>query len=163
MNRRGHLGTLLLVFGALILVSVSLFVMYDFGSEVDKHKSELRAVTSKSDALHKFLLKDFENMVFESITLSKGKNELEFEKNFNESFKSIAFREREKKVRNINTNLYAQISLGNYSLKFVELSGKYELVVGDVFEKTDFENHEIKYLYSVKVIFDKEKIYSVYI
>ena len=41
MNKNGHLGTLLLVFGALILVSYSLYMMYSFNSNLSKSKIEL--------------------------------------------------------------------------------------------------------------------------
>lgn len=152
MNKKGHIGTLLLVFGALVLVVFALYSMISFNSDLSKKKAELRASSDFAEASHKFVLKGFEDILGKSISDSKSSSE--FEKSFNTSLKKYA---SEKRESGLNTNIYAKMVLGDYSL--ILKDGKYELMIFDVFENYNMNNNEVRYSYSLKVIFDKNKVY----
>lgn len=162
MNRRGHIGTLLLVIGALILVVSALYVMTRFGDDVSRVRSEMRSLSGKSSAVHENVLIDVEKIVNDAFVLSKDKlanfGDSEFEKLFNKSLKNLAGQER---VSGLNMNVYARIALGNYSLNFDSVSGKYDLVVYDVFEQTNVENNNMRYVYNLEILFDKDHVISV--
>ena len=155
MNRRGHLGTLLLVFGAFILVGYALHAMLSFGGDISKIKAELRALSGKSVAVHKDVLINIEKMVFKAIASSTS---VDFEKTFNECIKKLA---EEKRASGLNMNVYAKLALGNYSLTFDSVTAKYTLVVNNVFEQTAVENNNVRYLYNLEILFDKSHVISV--
>jgi len=154
MNKKGHIGTLLLVFGALVLVVFALYSMISFNSDLSKKKAELRASSDFAEASHKFVLKGFEDILGKSISDSKSSSE--FEKSFNTYLKKYASEKRESGLSN---NLYAKLSLGDYSLTLKD--GKYELIVSEVSENYNLDNNEVTYAYSLKAIFDKTKVNSV--
>ncbi|MBM3232218.1 hypothetical protein FJZ21_02475 [Candidatus Pacearchaeota archaeon] len=160
MNKKGHIGTLLLVFGALVLVVFALYSMISFNSDLSKKKAELRAISDKSESTHKFTLKFVSVMINDSLneSLSKGTvfGNNDFEVKFNESFRKLA---DAKRGGEINTNIYAKIALGDYSL--VLNDGKYQLMIFDVFENYNSNNNEVRYSYSLKVIFDENRVYSL--
>jgi hypothetical protein len=60
-----------------------------------------------------------------------------------------------------NNNAYARLSLGNYNLSFND--GLYTLTASDIFEDSKYSNNEIRYSYSLNVLFDKNNVISVYI
>lgn len=153
MNRRGHIGTMLLVIGALILVVSALYVMTRFGDDVSKVRSEMRSLSGKSSVGHKDVLVSVEKMVLMAVDSSTS---VEFEKIFNESIKKFA---EEKRASGVNANVYAKIALGEYSLNFDGTN--YVLIVNNVFENTGVGNNEVHYIYNLRVLFDKSSVISV--
>lgn len=157
MNRKGHLGTLLLVFGALILVGYALFVMIGFNGNINEKENELKELSDKSSFTHEqILLESVKEMVLESVEVSKDNNADEFEKSFNDFFMELALQER---ASGLNTNIYAKISMGDYSLDFD--GSKYELIIYDVFENYASGLNEARFLYSLRVLFDRERVISI--
>ena len=162
MNRKGHIGTALVPLLALILVINALFVMDSFNGDISKVRAEIRATMNKVSVEHKFVKSTLNETIIKSIDLSKDKlanfGDSDFEKTFNESIKMLA---EEKRASGLNTNVYAKIALGEYSLSFDSISGKYTLIVNDIFEQTNVANNEARYNYNLKVLFDMEKVISV--
>lgn len=153
MNRKGHIGTALIPFLFLVLIVNALIVMYGFSSEVDKTKAPVRLLIGKSYEGHENILNWINKSVTESL-LSVDKT------NFENSFKS-KFSELANGIRDseLNTNLYAKIALVDYS--FVLDDGRYNIVVKDVFETNVIENNEMKYNYSLTVLFDDSKVLDI--
>lgn len=154
MNKRGHVGTIMLVIGALFLVIVSLFMMVSSNTDLSLIRSELRASSDFAEANHKYLLSSINKIVVDSI--NESNNSSDFEKSFNESLKKYA---SDQRASGLNNNLYAKLSLGQYSL--LSEAGNYELVVSDISEKYNLNNNEISYSYSLKIIFGRDKVISV--
>jgi hypothetical protein len=154
MNRQGHVGTILLVIGAFILMVFALYTMISNNTDLTKIKTELRNPTDQANVNHEFILKNAYNIINQSAFESK--NALDFEKSFNELVRKYAFDLRES---GLNTNLYAKLSLGNYSLTSNE--SNYEILISDVKENYNLGNNEIMRSYSLKVIFDKDGIVSL--
>ena len=153
MNRKGHIGTFLMPIIALVLVVNALFVMITFNEDISKARAEIRASTSKMIAEHQLVRFNLNKSISDSI-LGADKND--FEKTFNESLKDASLKYRTSET---NTNLYAKLSLGDYSLTLKD--GKYELIVSEVSENYNLDNNEVTYAYSLKAIFDKTKVNSV--
>ncbi len=154
MNRSGHIGTLLLVLGALVLVGVALFNMVNFSGDVSKIREELHLLSNEFIAVHEYNLLNIEMLVSKSIVSSK--NSMDFEDAFNVSLKSLAGLER---VAGLNTNVYAKLALGNYSLNFDGVN--YTLVINDIFEQTNVKNNEGRYIYNLHVVFSKASVISM--
>ncbi|MGV8131689.1 MAG: hypothetical protein ACP5N7_06340 [Candidatus Pacearchaeota archaeon] len=161
MNRRAHVGTVLLVIGAFLLVIASLFMMVSSNTDLSLIKAELRSSSDFAHVSHEYLLDSTNSIIVKAV--SESKDSLEFEKSFNESLKKYA---NEKRASGLNTNLYAKLSLGDYSVVFKD--GKYELLVTGIFENYNFKGNEIGYSYSLNVVFDragfismKESLYKV--
>ena len=136
-----------------MIVINALFVMWTFGKDLGKSKAEIRAMTSKALAEHKLIEKNVREIVAEAIKLSDKNN---FEESFNKSVKDIANRER---FSGLSTNIYARFAHGEYTLSFDNIN--YVLTVNDVFENGLYGVNEVKYNYSMIVIFDKERVISV--
>lgn len=154
MNRQGHVGTVLLVIGAFLLVIASLFMMVSSNTDLSLIKAELRQSSDFAQASHKHLLDSIKEIIVSSIDGSKSS--LEFEKSFNESLKRYS---TEKRASGLNTNLYAKLSLGDYSLTLKD--GKYEIIVSGIFENYNLNNNEITYSYSLRIDFDKAGFISM--
>lgn len=154
MNKKGHVGTIMLVIGAFLLVVSSLYFMLSSNTDLSLIKAQLRSSSDFVDVSHSYLIKDIKNIIDNSI--NESNSSINFEMSFNESLKKFA---SEKRTSGLNNNLYAKIALGNYSLQLID--GKYNLIVPDVFENYNFDNNEITYSYSLKVVFDKEKVISI--
>ncbi len=154
MNRRAHVGTVLLVIGAFLLVVTSLFMMVSNNTDLTLIKSELRASSDFASASHDYLINDVKDIIGKSIGGSKGS--IDFEKSFNESLKKLA---NEKRTSGLSNTLYAKLVLGDYSL--LKIGENYEIVVLDVFENYDLNNNEVTYSYSLKVVFDSERVISI--
>ncbi|MEK6915242.1 MAG: hypothetical protein AABW89_01715 [Nanoarchaeota archaeon] len=153
MNRKGHIGTALMPFLFLVLIVNALIVMYGFSSEVDKTKAQIRALIGESYAGHENILNWVNKSVTESLLVA-DKND--FEDSFNLSFKKLA---DEKRGSELNTNMYAKIALGEYSL--FKDGDKYIINVKDVFESSNVEYNGVKYSYSLTVLFDDSKVLDI--
>lgn len=159
MNRKGHVGTIMLVIGALLLVISSLFMMVSSNTDLTLIRSELRASSDFAEASHDYLIKDIREVL--NKLLSESRNSTNFEVSFNASLKKYA---SEKRSSGLNNNLYAKLALGDYSL--LSSDGKYELLISEISENYNLNNNEIKYSYSLKIVFNKdgeisvEKIYT---
>lgn len=150
MDRKGHIGTMLLPFIALILVVNALVVMHVFNGNIDEEKAQIRIVSDKAFVGHELVFNSLNESVSESISNS---NKEDFELSFRNLLKDSV-----EKLRNsgVNTNIYAKLAVQDYSLDLS--NGVYELMVKDVFENYDNFNNEVSYKYSIRVLFDMDKI-----
>lgn len=153
-NRRGHVGTILLVIGAFLLVIFALYAMISSNSDLDLIKAELRSASDFAEANHKLVLMNSREIV--NLSLLDSNSSSNFESDFKESLKKHA---SDKRVSGLSNNLYAKFSLGDYSL--ISKNGNYEIIVSDISEKYNLDNNEISYAYSLKITFDKNKVISV--
>lgn len=154
MNRRGHLGTVLLVFGALILVGYALFTMLSFEGNTREKNNELNIFSEMIKINHELAMMNINESVMDSIRLSKNSDN--FKDSFDKNLKKSASSKRDSTQ---NTNLYAKIDLGEYSLYFDGTN--YVLTIENIFEDTTIKFNEAKYNYSLIILFNKEGIISV--
>lgn len=153
MNRRGNIGTLMLVFGALILVIYALYVMISFNGSIGKNRNELRDISDKAEISHEAILDNVNKIVLSSIQAST--NSVNFEKSFKESLNVVALPYRNS---GLNNNVYAKLAVGDYSLHFD--GSKYVLNASGMFEIYKSGQNEIRYDYSLDVLFDKTRVIS---
>ena len=73
MNRRGHLGTVLMVLGALILVGYALMVMFNFEGNTHEKNNELNIFSEMIETNHELAMMNINELVMDSIRLSKNK------------------------------------------------------------------------------------------
>lgn len=159
MNRRGHIGTALMPFLALILIVNALFIMQDFNSDISKKRAELRAFSDKSGAEHNAIIEIVKSSILESIATasSGGLDRADFEEAFNKTLREIINPQR---ISGINTNVYAKIANGEYAIS-KNAAGNYVLIVNGVFDKSSFAVNEATYYYSIEVVFDRTKVLSI--
>ncbi|MEK6909045.1 MAG: hypothetical protein AABX23_03275 [Nanoarchaeota archaeon] len=151
MNRGGNIAVILTPFLAFILIILALFNMITFNGDIYDQKANLQILTSKSEASHRLFEESLKEIVLLSITDSKDSTD--FLTSFNESLKRLGL---EKRLSGLNTNLYAKISLGDYSIEQTALG--YKLVVSDVFEDYVVSNNEMRYSYSKVILFDVDVV-----
>jgi len=151
MNNKGQIGSVLMVFGALILVVIALLAMLSFKEGVDNSRIQLKSLSESAIAKHNYLKNDFNSLVLESIESSKESNN--FENSFNESLKELA---EAKRSSNQNNNFYAKLALGDYSLSFE--NGNFRIIIFELFEDYSVKNNELRYNYSFNILFNKEGI-----
>src|SRR3989344_1389917 len=154
MNRRGHIGTMLMVFGALILVINALLVMQSFKFDISKTRADFRLTADKLEGIHEYIIKNVKNLTEEAIFISK--DSADFENSFNNSLKVLAEKER---MNGLDANLYAKLALGQYSLNFDGVN--YALVVDGIFEQVIVEKNEAKYNHNLKILFNKTAVISI--
>lgn len=154
LNRRGHLGTILLVIGTLVLVVYALFALQDTQGNASSIRQELHPLTTNALTLHRVVQLSVRDMVNEAIVTSRDASD--FETLFKSKLQELA---RSRQSPTQTTNMYARIANGKYSLTFAD--GRYVLVVNDIFEKTVAGYNEVVYKSSLEVIFDKTKVISV--
>jgi hypothetical protein len=112
MNKRGHVGTLLLFFGALVLVGVALFSFVSFNNDVKSISGDIDIVVNQINFAYRFNEIVFDEMADEAFGMSEG--ELEFEKVFRENFEGIA---RERKLNDGVTDIvFDRIESGKYEV-----------------------------------------------
>tara|TARA_Y100000310_G_scaffold83835_1_gene80473 strand:- start:521 stop:991 length:471 start_codon:yes stop_codon:yes gene_type:complete len=132
LNKKGHIGTMMMFFGALILVGVALFSFATFSDGTENEKTNLNNLVSEFEFKQKYIVIVFEDMVEEAITEAKGKTN--FEEEFEISLKQIAERRRNPEI----SNLFGKII--NEPLEINGLDGNYFLIVEGVF--AEFEKGE---------------------
>ncbi len=158
MNRKGHIGTLLLVVGALILVTTALYSFYSFGGKVKLKDSEFKGLSLEAKQ-NNFLIKEGVNkIVLGSIVLSK--NSVEFELAFNNSLRTLAQNERISDKYTDN-NVFAKLANLDYSL--INNGFQYTLEVNGLFYKVKSSDslNIINRDFGLKIVFTKEKVVSV--
>jgi len=154
MNHKGHIGSMMMALGASILVIYALMVMVNFERNISKESLELSILSEINKLNHESNIDNLRTIIFQAIINSKETDN--FEELFNESLKSLADSQRTKSQ---NTNLYAKLALGDYSLTFDGTN--YILIIKDIFQETTRAMNEIKYSYSLSISFNKEGIITI--
>jgi hypothetical protein len=157
LNKRGHIGTTLLVFVAFILIVVTLFVFVSFDNEVGRRGQLVREIHSGYDYEGRYLEKDLRVFIKSAIL------DLKESENFKEDFlialkKFAGEKDRGNSGNNFRTNLYGRIiNVG----KVEEVgTGIYDLVIEGVFIEKKTEAVVLKTTFDLRVRFDMGKIIS---
>lgn len=150
LNKKGHIGTTLLVFGALILMVLTLFTFVSFDDEVEARMDLFKEIHKSGDFESKLLERGFK--VFISGEILNLKNSLNFEDDFKKSFEKYAGKKRGK----LDTNFYGKIVNGDY--KFIEDKGNYTLILEDLFLKKETDKIVMKKNFGFVVEFDRKMI-----
>lgn len=149
-NRRGHIGTLLMVFGALFLVVVALFNFAGFKDNAAETKKELRKISIKVDYDFALLSRALKSVLLKSVEEAKDSND--FKLKFEERLKENAKLER---TSSTNNSLFAKLDLGEFT---VEKSGEeYLLKVNELNIKNENGLNEVIQRFDLNVKFDKNK------
>ena len=134
MNKKGHVGTLLLFFGALVLVAAALFSFVSFKNDFDYRADELVILSNQIDFAQKYIEYVFEDMVDKTLA------------NIDDNFDEDVFRanfERIAKERNLNDGVaddfYAKIERGEYEVDLEEN----KIVIEDVKISAEAGENEI--------------------
>ena len=160
MKRRGHLGTLALVFGALFLVGFAIYSFYGFSENVGKIRSQLRGIAFEAPHAKYLILETVRGLVEGSHADSFAS--ANFEKDFKDKLKILSEKEREAwrlRSEKIETNVFAKFVNGEYNLRIE--NGKYIMEINDLFYKLNSGDNEAGSLFSLKVILTKEGVLSV--
>jgi len=150
LNKRGHIGTMMMFFGALILVGVALFSFVTFSDGTENEKINLNNLVSEFEFKQKYVVIVFEDMVEEAITEAKGKTN--FEEEFEISLKQIAERRRAPEI----SNLFGKII--NEPLELNEINGNYFLIVEGVFAEFEKEESNIRRKINFEIEFNENGI-----
>lgn len=158
MNRKGHIGTLLLVLGALVLVTAGLFAFSSFGNKIKLKDAEFRGLSLESKQMDSLVKNGVREIVSKSILSSKDSSD--FELSFNNSLKRLSEIERIGSTYSDN-NVFAKIAKLNYILK--NEGSNYTLEIKDLFYAVKSEDglNVITRNFALRVIFDKERVVSV--
>tara|TARA_Y100000310_G_scaffold220179_1_gene221645 strand:- start:369 stop:842 length:474 start_codon:yes stop_codon:yes gene_type:complete len=152
LNKKGHIGTTLMVLGALVLVIATLYSFAIFGDKTGEERAKLNKFISDFSFEQKYVSIVFEDMIEEAIIEAREKEN--FEKEFRISLKQIAERRRDEKRK---TNLFAKII--NEPLDLTEREGDYVLVLDGVFVKFEEDKSVIERKFDFKIEFSKSKIF----
>lgn len=165
MNRKGHIGTILMVFGALLLVGVALYSFYGFKNDITSLDADFRGISIESRDMRNIIFNYMKTIVQESIVQSKESNV--FEETFKNKLKEISKSAMEKESftksdENIR-KMFDKISRGDFTLEHFE--GSYVLSVKDLSYSINTENsvNSINYNFDIVSKFNKEKIESLII
>ena len=158
MNRKGHIGTLLMVLGALILVSVALFSFNSFGKVVEQRQFELRGLSLEAKQMERLVNNGVEKIILE--TINSVKTSQNFETDFKIKLKELAEIER-KDIEYLDNNVFAKLVNSEYSL--IKEGENYILLLENLFysAKSPDGLESITRNFSLHVIFTKEKILVV--
>ena len=153
LNKKGHIGTTLMVLGALVLVIATLYSFAIFSDKTGEERENLNEFISSFSFEQKYVPIVFEDMIEEAIMEAKEKEK--FEEGFRISLKQIAERRRDEKRK---TNLFAKII--NEPLDLTEREGDYVLVLDGVFVKFEEDKSVIERKFDFEIIFNGAEIIS---
>jgi hypothetical protein len=146
-NKRGHIATTLLFFGALVLVAVTLFSFVSFSDDIDDVGKEFEDLSKAgfSEDYVRYLFDDMVKKANEDIDLDPSVENENFEDEFMKSFEKIAL---ERNLDDgISDVLFDKIEKGEYdvNLERVEIKGL-EFVI-------EAGNHVVRRKVDLKFIF----------
>jgi len=153
LNKRGHIGTTLMVLGALVLVIATLYSFAIFSDKTGEEKEKLNEFFSSFSFEQKYVPIVFEDMIKEAI--DEAKSEEDFMIGFGSSLKKIAERRRDETRK---TNLFAKII--NEPLNLSKRENNYFLVLDDVFVKFEEGKNVIERKFNFEIVFNETKIVS---
>ena len=153
LNRRGHIGTTLMVLGALVLVIATLYSFAIFSDKTGEEKEKLNEFISSFSFEQKYVPIVFEDMVEEAI--EEAKFEEEFSESFKKYLKKIAERRRDEKRK---TNLFAKIV--KEPINLTERGNNYVLILDEVFVKLEEDKSVVKRKFNFEILFNRAGIIS---
>ncbi len=154
MNRRGHIPSVLMVFGALILVVFALYSFYNFSEGVNERRNQLRNLDHASDNQHLLVVRTIYGSVKTSVDFAKDSPD--FKIAFKSKLKEVV---QEYRSSGDYGNIFSKITMEDYSLELV--AEKYVLTIKDIFYKISTEKNEAVRKGDLKIVFDKQEFVSV--
>jgi hypothetical protein len=158
MNRRGHVGTVLMVFGALLLVMAALYSFYGFKTEIRLLDADFRGLSLQTRDIRYLFSNKITILVSESVKLST--NSVNFKEDFRKNLMELSKKERDS-FKEIQNNVFAKLVNGQFT---VEPSGEiWVLSVKDLFFSLNAENSvsSSEYKFNIESNFDKQKVISL--
>ncbi len=130
MNRRGHIGTVLMVFGALLLVGVALYSFYGFKENIKSIDAEFRGLSLEMWDFRNMILNYMNVLISESIKQSNPNN---FEETFKDKLKELTISGGGKNTDNsyefVKNNVFAKIVDGEFTVEKFDDVGNYLLSI----------------------------------
>ena len=149
MNKRGHIPTIMLFFGALILVIVTLFSFTNVKNELGGESEDFNILVQEIDFKKKYISAVFEKIVEEAV---ESTDKLKFEESFSVTFEKISDR-RDPKDGSFG-NFFGRIRNEKYTIN--KENGIYTLTIEDVFVSSNVEKNEMKRTFPLSIRFNKE-------
>jgi len=153
LNRKGHIGTTLMVMGALVLAISTLYSFAIFSDGTTEEREKLDDFFSSFSFEQKYVPIVFEDMVKEAI--EEVNHDGEFSESFEIYLKKIAERRRDEERK---TNLFAKII--NEPLDLIKKETTYVLVLEDVFVKFEEDKSVIERRFNFEIEFSEFEIIS---
>ena len=156
LSRRGHAGTVLLVFVALILIGVALYTFVTFKNTISVDASALQKLSNDVAYSRVFVRGAFEISARDA-HLTALRDGASFEPAFRARMTQLA--EQQRETWKNKTNLFGELSTGDYTISHVV--GSYVVTVPDVFVTQTSEKTELHYTTTLTVslpdTLDKQK------
>ena len=149
LNRRGHLGTMLMVFGALILVGAALYGFATFNDKSGGAEEDLTKLIFGFDFNKRYIENSFKIMV----RISAGEvGEGDFEKLFCEKVKEKA---KSKRVLwKEKTNFFGKVE--EEKCELIDLGdGKFKYEVKDIFVESKVGSNKLKKEFDLSLGFER--------
>ncbi len=169
MNRRGHIGTILMVFGALLLVGVTLYSFYGFKDDIKSLDAEFRGMSIEMEDTRDKIGNYMTTLIFESIKqASLNKFEEDFKNKLKELTKIEVGQEDFKKsfknlFENIRDNVFVKIIDGEFKVEKFGDTESYILSIKNLSFSVNPKDREksvssIDYNFSITSKFNKKEI-----
>ncbi len=169
MNRRAHIGTILMVFGALLLVGVSWYSFYGFKEDIKSLDANIRSLSVEVRDTRNIILRYMRTFILESIEKSKDSNN--FEETFKIKFKELTASEMnkdyfqkpiEKSFEDVRDKVFAKIVDGKFNVLADERES-YVLSIKDLSFSVNTRTNEqsvssIDYNFNIYSKFNKSEI-----
>ena len=152
LNRKGHVGTILMVLGAIVLVVTTLFSFSIFSEITGGEKIKLNYFISEFSFEQKYSSIVLKDMVREAILEAKEKEN--FEKEFENELKKIAERRRSPEI----SNLFGKII--NEPFELTKLNNNYIWTMDEVFINVEQDKSYIERKFNFKIEFNKSQTIS---
>ncbi|PIN89125.1 hypothetical protein COU60_04645 [Candidatus Pacearchaeota archaeon CG10_big_fil_rev_8_21_14_0_10_34_76] len=155
LNRRGHIPSAFLLVGAIVLVILTLFSFATFENKVLGLSNELTE-TMEGVIFGEGFSEAKLNWIVDNAIKRSDKND--FLRSFNESLIRLGNEERDSGSVEYVGNMYGKIANGDFIL--IEEEGRYNLEFNELFTKVNNGGNEIKRSFDLKIVFDKQKVFS---
>ena len=168
LNRRGHIGTVLMVFGALVLVIYALFALQNIRDDAKELRVQSRILVVDALVNHKIVLLSVKDLISRAAKENAGAGADAFETAFRNSLSAFATPLRSSEQSSNINSVFGKLAVGDYPP--LKLDGEYYvLTVADVFDKTlpisrdskPLSSSEIIQYYSLVVRFTREGVVSL--
>ncbi len=170
MNRRGHIGTILMVFGTLLLVGVALYSFYGFKDDVASLHAELNGLSAEMWDVRNIASRYIETLILESLRQSKDSEN--FKETFKTKLRELTIVEAgkdyfqktdDKSIKIVKDNVFAKIVDGKFTVENFGDEENYLLSLTDLFFSVNTGKNgrsvsSIDYRFNIVSKFNKEKI-----
>ncbi len=153
LNKKGHVGTILMVLGAIVLVVTTLFSFSIFSDNAANEKTKLNYFISEFSFEQKYISVVLKDMVEEAIYETNAEDN--FTNEFENSLKEIALRRRDSDRK---TNLFGKLI--NEPLNLTSRESDYILSVNNIFVKLEKDKNFIERDLNITLVFNESEVLS---